>query len=154
MTTSNYGIAGDTGGASAFASMFDRRSVEIKTVEGGIGEGFGRQYRRRAVAATNVGDTGTGFEFFKHTMQRRQPVFEQIHRIHRPEKTLGIAEQARVMLAPRQAGAGTENLAELGFVDIYHITAWKKPCMQAGWPSAAKITACSGVIENLPAEAS
>jgi hypothetical protein len=47
-------------GTRPFAGVFDRRGVEVETVEGGIGEGLGHQDGRRAVTATDVGDAGAG----------------------------------------------------------------------------------------------
>src|SRR3546814_15874616 len=58
---------------------------------------------RGAMAATDIGDAGASFELGLNPVERRNPLRDQMRGVARPEKALGAAEQAGVVLVPADA---------------------------------------------------
>ena len=105
------------------------------------------------MAATDVGDLRTGPELGLDTRQRGDPGVDQIGLVPGSEEPVGAAEQALGMIPPRPPLAGLEGFGCLFMPANCDTISWKKPCMQAGWPSRVKTSACSGVIENVSSSA-
>ena len=96
----------------------DRRRVVVEAEELGVRERLRHDDRRRAVAAADVGDLRAAFELLLHSVQRRNPLADQVGAVAGPEEPLGPAEQPVIVLVPAHALAAAKGLENLIFVGV------------------------------------
>src|SRR5206468_79287 len=101
-----------TGLAGALPGDLDGAVVEVVAVDARLREGAGEQDGRRAVSAADVGDPAAVGEPVGHTGQGRDPLGGEAGGVAGPEEPLGALEDGRILLVPRDAGAGAERLGE------------------------------------------
>lgn len=79
---------------------FHRAGVIIKAHEARVRESFCHEKSRGAVAAADIGNHTTAFEFGGDAVKCRNPRAYQIRNIARTEEFLGSAKYSLVMLVP------------------------------------------------------
>ena len=108
----------DPGLLGELARALDRGVVIVEAEELRVGKGFGHDHRRSPVTAADVGHLGSAFELLLHSLERGDPLADEVALIPRPEETLGAAEQAVVVFVPAHALAAAKGLEDLVFVGV------------------------------------
>ncbi len=99
--------------ASSAPSGVHRTCMVVETSDLRGGERLREQDRGRPVAAADVGDAPALGEAIAHTVQRRDPVIDEVAAVGGLEHRLGGTEDAVVVLAPRQSTVGSQRVLEL-----------------------------------------